>query len=146
MTSSQTATQRKPMQLIAFGGDVFGAHTVRARTRVSLGVQFSAVTLLALLWFGGARGQTTLLSEGFEGAFPAAWSTGDLNASGGLVFWKDVFTGFGGVPAHSGFWKGYCAGISNGIPVSVAGYATNMQAYMSQPISLAGYSGANLSF
>ena len=99
-----------------------------------------------LLLVPDAGAQSTLLSEGFEGAFPGSWSTGDLNVNDGLVYWKDVFTSFGTVPAHTGSWKGYCAGISNGIPVATAGYANNMQAYMSQPVNFSGYSGANLNF
>jgi len=105
------------------------------------------LTLAALLFLAaGAPAQTTIISEGFEGAFPNTWSTGDLNPNNGLVYWKDEYNTFGSVTAHSGSWKGYCAGISNGVPVTVAGYANNQQAYMSKPMVLTGYTGANLSF
>ncbi|MDE3066782.1 MAG: hypothetical protein KGJ60_04435, partial [Verrucomicrobiota bacterium] len=106
----------------------------------------AALAALALAAVSGAAAQTTLVSEGFEGAFPGAWSTGDSNSADGIVTWKDEYTTFGSVPAHTGYWKGYCAGISNGVPVSVAGYANNMQAYMSRTINLSGYTGANLGF
>ena len=120
---------------------------MRWNRRAGCGLFARALLLAGIWWFAAsASGQTTLLTEGFEGIFPGAWSTGDSNPSSGLVYWKDVYTLFGSVPAHSGAWKGYCAGYSNGVPVAVAGYANDMQAYMSQSVSLAGYSGANLSF
>jgi len=108
--------------------------------------QLGAVLGLALILAGSARSQTTLLSEGFEGVFPGAWSIGDSNAGSGLVYWRDVNSAFGTVAPHTGNWKGYCAGYSNGVAVSVAQYTNNMDAYMMRSVNFAGYSGANLSF
>ena len=104
--------------------------------------------LCVLLGGLNGRAQTVLLYEGFEGNFPAdnGWSVGDSNLLNGLVYWDDVYTTFGSVAAHTGAWKGYCAALSNGAPVAVAGYANNMQAYASKSFNFAGYTGANLGF
>jgi len=88
--------------------------------------------------------QTTLLSEGFEGAFPGVWSVSDPGAP--AVYWKDVYTAFGTVPAHTGSWKGYCAGIGYGGTSSNPTYTNNMTDAMSRTVNLSGYTGANLSF
>jgi hypothetical protein len=123
------------------------AAALRRERRAGQGLHLWALLAAGALWLdGSAPAQTNLVSEGFEGVFPGAWSIGDSNPSSGLVYWKDVFTTFGSVPAHTGGWKGYCAGYSNGAPVSVAGYANDMAAYMSRSVNLAGYTGANLAF
>ena len=106
----------------------------------------SLALVLVVLCASNTGAQTTLVSEGFEGIFPGAWSIGDSNASSGLVYWKDVNNSFGSVLPHTGSWKGYCAGYSNGVAVSTATYATYMQADMSRSVNLAGYTGANLGF
>lgn len=109
-----------------------------------------AASLLVLGLLGAqlreAEAQTTLVSEGFEGAFPAAWSIGDANPTSGSVYWRDVNNLQGSVIAHTGNWKGYCAGYSNGIPVTATNYANDMQAFLSRSINFSGYSGANLGF
>ena len=95
--------------------------------------------------FSPARAQTTLLSEGFEGAFPGiSWSVGDLPVPG--VYWEDVNNSVGTVTAHSGNWKGYCAGVGHGGTAANPTYTNYMTAFMSRSINLAGYSAANLSF
>ncbi len=103
---------------------------------------------LALALAPNARAQTTLLFEGFEGAFPGAnlWSVGDSNAASGLVYWDDVYTTFGSVAAHTGGWKGYCAGVGFVNTPSGPLYTNYMAAYMSKALSFSGYTGANLSF
>ena len=103
-----------------------------------------AAASLSLMPFSLARAQTTILSEGFEGAFPGSWSTGDPSVPS--VYWKDVYNTVGTVTAHSGAWKGYCAGIGYGGTSANPTYTNNMTAFMSRSISLAGYYGANLSF
>jgi hypothetical protein len=108
----------------------------------------SVVLVLALTVGFSVRAQNSLLFEGFEGNFPAdnGWSVGDANASGTPAFWDDVFTGFGTVPAHTGSWKGYCAGVGSGGTSANPLYQTDMQAFASKALNLAGYTGANLSF
>lgn len=103
-----------------------------------------AVASLHLIPLASALAQTTVLSEGFEGAFPGSWSTGDPSVPG--VYWKDVNNAVGTVTAHSGGWKGYCAGIGYGGTAANPTYTNNMTGFMSRSISLAGYTGANLSF
>jgi hypothetical protein len=111
----------------------------------SAGLVLSICTLLGFLSSAGFA-QTTLVFEGFEGIFPGSWSIGDSDPAGGLVYWKDVNSGFGTVLPHTGGWKGYCAGYTNGVPVTTAQYATNMLAFMTRSINFFGYTGANLSF
>ena len=103
---------------------------------------------LALAWAVDAPSQTTLLSEGFEGAFPGAngWTVGDLNPTSGTAFWDDVFNTYGSVTAHAGSWKGYCAAIVNGAVHTTAVYTNDMQAFMSKSLNLADYAGVNLDF
>src|SRR5262249_41877785 len=93
-----------------------------------------------------AFAQTNILTEGFEGAFPATWSTGDANTNGTPAYWKDEGPGFGTVAAHTGNWKGYCAGIGFGGTTANPVYQINMAAFMTHSVSLAGYTGANLGF
>ncbi len=112
--------------------------------RLRRGAPVIAVPLLVLALH--IHAQTTFVSEGFEGVFPGSWSIGDSNLTSGQVYWKDVNNSFGTVTAHSGTWKGYCAGYSNGVPVSIAQYANDMQAYMTTNVNLSSVTGANLSF
>lgn len=95
------------------------------------------------------QAQTTIFSEGFEGAFPGPWSVGDDNAADGFVFWKDVFDQIFGSPyAHSGQWSGYCAGSAyppDEVEFSPV-YFPNMQAFMTRSVNLAGFSAATLTF
>ena len=102
---------------------------------------------LAFPAFLQAQVTNTLVSEGFEGAFPGTtWTVGDSNLSGGSVYWDDVNTAFGTVGVHSGSWKGYCAAIGFGGTTANPTYQTNMGAYMSRPINLTGFGFAQLSF
>jgi hypothetical protein len=98
--------------------------------------------LLAL----SAPAAVTILTEGFEGAFPGAWSTGDANASGTPAYWKDVTGSFGSGGSHSGGWKGYCAGNGFGGTSASPTYQNSMAAYMSQSFDLTGYTLAQLTF
>src|SRR4051794_2466168 len=104
--------------------------------------------MLLLLAALPASAQTTLLSEGFEGIFPAAngWSVGDTNATAGINYWDDVNSSFGSIAARTGNWKGYCAGFLNGFSNSTNRYTNSMAAFMSKSLNLAGYTGANLGF
>ena len=101
---------------------------------------------LSLIPFSPAWAQTTILSEGFEGAFPElnVWSVGDVPVPG--VYWNDVNNSVGTVSAHTGTWKGYCAGVGYGGTAANPTYANYMTNFMSRSINLAGYSAANLSF
>jgi hypothetical protein len=89
-----------------------------------------------------------LLSEGFEGVFPASWGVGDADANGVATYWRDVNATFGGEGAHSGSWKGYCAGISYpfGSTEPNPVYQNSMRSYMEQGINYAGYPSAQISF
>jgi len=102
----------------------------------------------AVLFVSGAvaRAQTTLLFEGFEGAFPGTWSVGDANANGSPAYWDDVNAAFGGRLPHSGNWKGYCAGIGYAGTSSAPQYTNYMTAYMSRTLDLSGHSRVNLRF
>src|SRR5437870_1127433 len=94
-----------------------------------------------------SRGQTTILSEGFEGNFPGDWLVGDANATGITAYWKDVdLRSFGTSPPHGGNWAGYCAGVGYGGTTRNPTYQNYMVAYMARSFSLAGYSNASLSF
>ena len=94
----------------------------------------------------GLQAQTTILSEGFEGDFPGAWSVGDANSSGTPAYWDDVRDDFGGEGARSGSWKGYCAGVGYAGNSANPSYLNSMSAYMSRNINLSGYSSATLTF
>ena len=107
-------------------------------------------TLLALLALAASlvtlRAQTTILSEGFEGDFPGAWSVGDGNSAGSPAYWEDVNAVFGGEGTHTGGWKGYCAGIGYSGDTANPSYQNDMAAYMSRTINLVGYVSATLTF
>jgi hypothetical protein len=105
------------------------------------------VVILPFAMAGQLFAQTVILSEGFEGNFPQDnnWSVGNDNPTG-TAYWKDVPAGFGTVGAHSGLWKGYCAGVGYGGTTLHPTYQDNMIAYMSRPLDLTGYGSATLSF
>src|SRR5262249_19133312 len=104
----------------------------------------AALLVVALAVACVGKAQTTLVTEGFEGIFPGSWSTGDPTQP--TVYWKDVNNFVGTVSAHTGGWKGYCAGIGYSGPATNPAYANNMTAFMSRSINSAGFSGANLTF
>src|SRR6266542_3700365 len=107
----------------------------------------SMVVGFVFLLVESSRGQTTILSEGFEGAFPGNWSVGDANPTGITAYWKNVdLRSFGTPPPHGGNWAGYCAGTGYGGTTSNPTYQNYMGAYMAQNFSLAGYRSASLSF
>jgi hypothetical protein len=96
-----------------------------------------------------ARADVTILSEGFEGTFPGGngWSVGDANATGTPAYWEDEpSAGFGSVTAHTGNWKGYCAGIGFAGTAASPIYQNNMRAYMEKSLNFSGYFGATLLF
>src|SRR5258705_2050812 len=104
------------------------------------------VITLSLLPAGLAQTQTTLLSEGFEGAFPGNWLVDDIDPEGDPAYWKDVPNGFGTILPHSGGWMGYCAGEGFvGLPVAPS-YQSYMTAVMQRNVNLAAASTASLSF
>ena len=93
-------------------------------TRVRVGI----VLILMGLGLAG-QAQTTLLFEGFEGAFPGSWARGDDNPTGGLAYWKDVNAVFGGRAPRTGNWKGYCAGVGYAGTTAVPLYTNYMTAF-----------------
>jgi len=125
---------------LAGGGGRAGNETNRALGWPCLAVCW----LLSILAVVNGAAQTVLLSEGFEGAFPGAWTVSDSTVPG--VYWKDEYTTFGSVPARTGYWKGYCAGIGYGGTSASPTYTNNMTDSMSQSVNLTGYNGANLQF
>lgn len=104
--------------------------------------------LLLVAQLSPLRGQTVLLFEGFEAAFPQAnaWSVGDANASGSYAYWDDVDLNFGGEGTHTGSWKGYCAGFGYGGSAATPTYQNDMAAFMEKTIDLTGYTAATLRF
>lgn len=108
--------------------------------------QAPLLAALALAVAAVSHAQTTILFEGFEGAFPDAWSVGDGNGAGTPAYWDDVNAAFGGEGAHAGNWKGYCAGFGHGGTTDSPTYQNDMAAYMSRAIDLSGCSSATLSF
>ena len=98
-----------------------------------------------------AFAQTTVFSEGFEGAFPQdnGWSVGDANATGGAtVFWEDVNAAYGGEGAQAGSWKGHCAGTKYPFGSNEPNplYDNYMVAFMQRPIDLTPLGCAQLEF
>lgn len=93
-------------------------------------------------------GQTIILSEDFQGAFPGSWSVGDSNSSGTSAYWKDRMVPFGSIGQGSdgSTWIGYCAGNGYGGSSSSPIYQDYMDAYMSRTVNLSGYGTANLTF
>src|SRR5512141_2607738 len=142
-------TSAKPMNVLPLSQQQALTPHVRLTSGTQTGFVFPWFLVCCLGLFAGlpgAQGQTTLLTEGFEGAFPGNWSTGDANATGTPAYWKDEPNTFGTLSAHTGSWKGYCAGIGFGGTSTAPLYQNYMQGFMSQTVNLAGYSGANLSF
>ncbi len=67
------------------------------------------ISLVLTLTLTTSKGQaltadTTLFTEGFEGAWPGSWSIGDLDSNSGLDYWGD-----NPYSAHGGSWSGWCA-------------------------------------
>ncbi len=119
------------------------------RLRLANGSRPLAMLLVLLLWFAAVpagRGQTILLFEGFEGAFPGLWSVGDANAAGNPAYWDDVNAAFGGVLPRTGNWKGYCAGFGYTGTTTDPRYTDFMTAFMTRTINLTGQSRVNLRF
>lgn len=107
------------------------------------------VASVTALWVGLAVvccAQSTLIYEGFEGAFPGSWSVGDANTNGNPAYWGKVDAAFGGRTPHSGNWKGYCAGIGYAGTTNAPRYTNYMTAYMSRTLNLSNYSRVNLRF
>jgi hypothetical protein len=107
-----------------------------------------ALGLCLLLSARLSPGAVTVLYEGFEGSFPSdnGWSVRDANATGTPAFWDDVHANFGGEGAHTGNWKGYCAGVGNAGTFDAPLYQNSMAASMSRNIDLSGYCSALLTF
>ena len=115
--------------------------------------RLAAVCWLAgVVWWGAlapAGAQVTNLFEGFEGNFPEdnGWSVGDSPPLGSPAYWNDVYYTFGTVhTAHSGNWKGYCAGTGYNGSTAAPLYTNYMTTYMSKTLDLKGYSSVTLSF
>lgn len=94
-----------------------------------LALFFSAVSVLA---------QTTIFSDGFEGAFPGSWVVGNNNANT-VAKW-----GNNNAKAYADSWSAFCA--DNGSN-SRTTYDNNLNTYMQrQGVSLSGYNKATLTF
>jgi subtilisin family serine protease len=102
--------------------------------------------ILSLIVVPLAQGQTVLLSEGFEGAFPGSWTVGDQNPNGNPAYWADVPSSFGSISPRSGSWMGYCAGVGFVGPTFAPNYESEMIAVMQRTVNLAGASSASLTF
>ena len=109
-------------------------------------VAWVVLGLLIFLPGTALRAQFTNLYEGFEGAFPGAWSVADTNSSGTTAYWGQVDAAFGGRGTHSGSYKGYCAGTGYAGTTNTPTYQNNMGAYMSQSIDFTGATAAQLAF
>ncbi|MBI5383844.1 MAG: CHRD domain-containing protein [Verrucomicrobia bacterium] len=122
--------------------------TNRFQLRHGLHRKLALVASLALSLPLALLAQTTILFEGFEGAFPGdnAWSVGDANLNGPTAHWDDVNLDFGGEGAHAGNWKGYCAGYGYGGTIPAPTYQNNMTVFMERAINLTGLSSATLRF
>lgn len=107
----------------------------------------TVLTLLALAAsLSSLNAQTIVLSEGFESAFPGAWSVGDNNPSGTPAYWQDVNAAFGGEAPHGGSWKGYRAGAGFAGTSVNPNYTNEMSAFLSRTIDLRGFDSALLTF
>ncbi|MCK4784901.1 MAG: hypothetical protein KAV87_14205 [Desulfobacteraceae bacterium] len=85
-----------------------------------------------------AFAQTTIFSDGFEGAFPGSWSVGNNN-SNTVAKWGD-----NRAKANSGNWSAFCADNGNDYRTT---YDNGLNTYMQRiNVSLAGYSSATLTF
>jgi len=100
---------------------------------------FAGILLLILMAFcPKAQSQTTIFSDGFEGAFPGSWVVGNNNANT-VAKWGD-----NNATAYSGSWSAFCA--DNGSN-SRTTYDNNLNTYMQrQGVSLSGYGSATLTF
>ncbi len=106
------------------------------------GTNFSAFLLTSLT----PSNRVTVLSEGFEGTFPAHWLVDDANPDGTNASWAPVAATFGNGGAHGGRQKAYCAGVGfDGSPNAPA-YRDSMTARLQQTINLSGLTNATLSF
>ncbi len=101
--------------------------------------------LLALAGGPGARGTTTLFSDGFESGLNG-WQVGDSNPAGTPAYWGVVDAAFGGVGTHGGTNKLYCAGVGyTGTPANPS-YVGGMGAYAMRTLDLSSVTNATLSF
>ena len=90
-------------------------------------------------------GWTTIMSEGFEGAFPnSIWRVGDANGSSyGDYYWDDT-----SYMAYSGYWSAWAArGGANGLNPYFYNYPNNMRSWMTYgPFDLRNTTDAKLTF
>ena len=89
---------------------------------------------------------TTIINDGFEGAFPGPWICDDADPSGTPAYWGVVTSGFGGEDAHAGSHMAYCAGVGHAGTVSSPTYQNDMDAFMTRSMNLTFHSSATLSF
>jgi hypothetical protein len=86
----------------------------------------------------------TVLTEGFEGSFPAgAWTVFDNNGSnGGQVYWDDT-----NYRSYAGSWSGGCADGGANASAPGSNYSNSMDSWMVYgPFSLSDATAATLSF
>jgi|GEM_PF-1628498 len=107
---------------------------MRNACRFSLRLAFAAFVFTAAPAFA----QTTIFSDGFEGAFPGSWTVGN---DGGITTAK---WGNNSAKASAGSYSAFCA--DNGSNTRTV-YDDNLKTYMERRgVSLAGYTTATLNF
>jgi hypothetical protein len=86
-------------------------------------------------------GWQTIMTEGFEGAFPGVWSI-YYSASGPETYWDDT-----SVISHSGSWSAFCAGGGSEGVAPGENYPNNMETWMDYgPFSLADATDAKVDY
>jgi len=103
--------------------------------------------LLLTMAFGwGGMAEDQLLLEGFEDGFPLGWTAGDRDRAGVAAYWDAVSAEFGGVRAHTGAGKAYCAAVGYDGSGRLPAYRDSMAAFLRVVIDLSGYERATLRF
>jgi GH25 family lysozyme M1 (1,4-beta-N-acetylmuramidase) len=99
---------------------------------------FVRLALAAFVLNGlSAFAQTTIFSDGFEGAFPGSWVVGN---DGGITTHK---WGDNSAKKYTGGWSVFCADNGNN---SANTYPNSLHTTMDQSVSLIGYNSATLTF
>ena len=111
-------------------------------TRLADPLKCSTVYLPLVLRNHQASGEEVILYETFEGAFPGAWSVGDLNSDDGLYYWDDR-----SCRSYEGSYSGWAPGTGSTYLSCGADYRNNMNSWMVYgPFSLADASDAAFTF
>jgi hypothetical protein len=126
---------------VAISGKPVGTYYYRVRAANVYGVSTWSNTQSVVV--SPAGGWTTILSEGFEGAFPGPWTVQDNDPDSGLYYW-----GKRNCRAYNGSYSGWAVGGGNGASLSCgSNYPLNVFGWMIYgPFSLADASDADLTF